>query len=70
MFNEAVNLISTVGFPIAGCIFLGWYSMKTNDKVIDLTKSVTSALVASSDAMKEQSETMKELKDVILSIRK
>ena len=30
--NEAATLISTVGFPIACCIFMGWFIKYVTDK--------------------------------------
>lgn len=53
-----VDLINTCGFPIACVIALAWYAKNTTDKMVELTREVTRALVSSTD-------TMEEIKDVI-----
>lgn len=42
--NEIVNIISTVGFPIAVCIILMWYVKDLTDKRQEETKEFTKAL--------------------------
>lgn len=32
--KEAMNIVSTVGFPIACCLFLGWYCKYMFDKMM------------------------------------
>ena len=56
--KTVVDLINTCGFPIACVIALAWYAKGTTDKMVELTREVTKALVSSTN-------TMEEIKDVI-----
>lgn len=56
--KTVVDLINTCGFPIACVIALAWYAKSTTDKMVELTREVTKALVSSTN-------TMEEIKDVI-----
>lgn len=42
--NEILTAISTVGFPIVMCIFLGWYINKTQDKNNEIIQENTKTL--------------------------
>ena len=42
--TEVVNVISTVGFPIAMCVILMWYVKDLTTKHQDETKEFTKAL--------------------------
>ena len=59
--NEITTVISTVGFPIACAIALGWYAMTTTNKIIALTEKVTDALSKSATAMEEIKDAIKEI---------
>ena len=59
--NEITTVISTVGFPIACAIALGWYAMTTTNKIIALTEKVTDALSKSAAAMEEIKDAIKEI---------
>ena len=59
--NDIVSVISTVGFPIACAIALGWYAMTTTNKIIALTEKVTDALSKSAAAMEEIKDAIKEI---------
>lgn len=43
--TEIVNLITNVGFPISGCIFLGFYIMKRVDKMGEVVDNNTKAIM-------------------------
>ena len=43
--NDLVTVISTVGFPIAACIALGWYVSKQLEKFRDTVDNNTRALI-------------------------
>lgn len=59
--TEIVNVISTVGFPIACAIALAMYSYKTTIRIIDLTEKVTNALASNSDKLEELSDAINKL---------
>lgn len=59
--NDVVSVVSTVGFPIACAIALGWYAMTTTNKIIALTEKVTDALSKSASAMEEIKDAIKEI---------
>lgn len=59
--NDVVSVISTVGFPIACAIALGWYAMTTTNKIIALTEKVTDALSKSASVMEEIKNAIKEI---------
>lgn len=42
--NEILTAISTVGFPIVMCVFLGWYINKTQDKNNEIIQENTKTL--------------------------
>lgn len=42
--NDIVTVISTVGFPIASCIGLGWYIVNTQKELIKVVQANTRAL--------------------------
>lgn len=42
--NVVVQIINTVGFPIACVVCLGWYAYSTTNKLIKLTENVTATL--------------------------
>lgn len=44
IMTEIVNVISTVGFPIAVCVILMWYVKDLTDKHQEETKEFTKAL--------------------------
>ena len=39
---DVTQLISTFGFPIAACIFLGWYVLHSTDKYTKMIESLNS----------------------------
>lgn len=42
--NTIVSIISTVGFPIACCIYLIWYSNKMNERHADEIEKLRKSL--------------------------
>lgn len=56
-----VDIIQTMGFPIACVIALGWYAYNTTNRIMDLTEKVTNALTTVSGKMEELSDTIKEM---------
>ena len=57
---EFIEIIQSVGFPIACVIALGLYSYKTTDRLLALTEKVTDALTTTAEKMEELSNTIKE----------
>lgn len=43
--NDIVTVVSTVGFPIAACIALGWYVSKQLEKFRATVESNTKAVL-------------------------
>ena len=43
--NEIVQLISTVGFPIAACLGMGWYISKTQEQMRQVVEENTKAVL-------------------------
>lgn len=43
--QEAVQLISTVGFPIAACLGMGWYISKTQENLRRVVEENTKAVL-------------------------
>lgn len=41
MYEDIVNTISTVGFPIAACIALYYQNLKTSEALSGLTQAIT-----------------------------
>lgn len=56
-----VNIISSVGFPIACAVALGWYAKDTTSKIISLTEKCCEALVSSTTATNEMKEVLKDI---------
>lgn len=42
--NEIVSIISTVGFPIAACVALGYYVFTVTNKLTDIIIQNTTAI--------------------------
>ena len=42
--TEIINMISTVGFPIAMCLMLSWYVKTTNDSYRNDIKSLQQSI--------------------------
>lgn len=61
--NEIVNIINTVGFPIACAVCLAWYSYKTTNRILDLTEKVTKALSESAEKMSDLTDAINKLKE-------
>ena len=57
---EFIDIIQSVGFPIACVIALGLYSYRTTDRLLALTEKVTDALTTTAEKMEELSSTIKE----------
>lgn len=43
--QEVVQLISTVGFPIAACLGMGWYISKTQENLRRVVEENTKAVL-------------------------
>lgn len=57
---QFIDVVQSVGFPIACVIALGAYSYKTTDRLLSLTEKVTDALTTTAEKMEELSNTIKE----------
>ena len=57
---EFIEIVQSVGFPIACVIALGLYSYKTTDRLLALTEKVTDALTKTAEKMEELSNVIKE----------
>lgn len=57
---QFIDVVQSVGFPIACVIALGVYSYKTTDRLLSLTEKVTDALTTTAEKMEELSNTIKE----------
>lgn len=44
MFNEIVQLISNVGFPIVACIFMGMYVKDTTKQLSDVVSGLKNSI--------------------------
>lgn len=56
--NDIINLISSLGFPIASCVFLAWYVSTT-------LKEFQHIIIDNSKALQELVFTIKDLKEEI-----
>ena len=45
IMQEIVQLISTVGFPIAACLGMGWYISKTQENLRQVVEENTKAVL-------------------------
>ena len=45
MMQDIVTLISTVGFPIAACLGMGWYISKTQENLRRVVEENTKAVL-------------------------
>lgn len=54
--NEIATLISTIGFPIAACIALGWYVSKQLEKFRDTVENNTRAIIELLAYLKKERE--------------
>lgn len=70
MIQDATQIISTVGFPIACAIGLAWYAKDTTNKIISLTEKVTDALSKSTSAINDNAKAVEEIKTVIQFLSK
>lgn len=64
MFNEIVDAITTVGFPIACACALAWYVRETTNRVFTITETVTEALTKQTEVFErlgDNFETLAEL---------
>lgn len=61
MFNEVVNAITTVGFPIACAVALGLYIRETTNRVFELTETVTEALTKQTEVFERLGDSFDNL---------
>lgn len=54
--NEIATLISTIGFPIAACVALGWYVSKQLEKFRDTVENNTRAIIELLAYLKKERE--------------
>lgn len=60
-----VNVIGSVGFPIAACAGLGWFVYKFAAKLIEQSRAREQSLMA---VINEQSESLKQIAATLCSI--
>lgn len=48
--NEVINVISTLGFPIAACVFMAWYLTSKFEKLVEGMLQTQKEFRASIDA--------------------
>lgn len=48
--NEVINIISTLGFPIAACVFMAWYLTSKFEKLVEGMLQTQKEFRASIDA--------------------
>lgn len=48
--NEIINVISTLGFPIAACVFMAWYLTSKFEKLVEGMLQTQKEFRASIDA--------------------
>lgn len=58
MNSDVLNVISTVGFPIAMCLMMAWYIKYNNDKHTDEMSKITEALNNNTLAVQKLCERM------------
>ena len=52
--QEVVQLISTVGFPIAACLGMGWYIYKTQENLRRVVEENTKAVLLLTDRLNRE----------------
>ena len=50
IMNEIINVISTLGFPIAACVFMAWYLTSKFEKLVEGMLQTQKEFRASIDA--------------------
>lgn len=55
--NEVVQLISTVGFPIAACLGMGWYISKTQESMRKVVEENTKAVLLLTERIRQTERT-------------
>ena len=58
-FSDLIQAISTVGFPIAGCMFLGYEIHQNNARREEELKSLRQILNDNTDTLKQLVEYLK-----------
>lgn len=53
-----VQLISTLGFPIAMCVYMCWYNQKLNDAHKEEVKAMREAIENNTQAINELKERL------------
>lgn len=56
-----LQAISTVGFPIACCVFLFWFEYKQNERKHQNFEKLADAIASQTQAITELSNTVREL---------
>lgn len=54
--QEVVQLISTVGFPIAACLGMGWYISKTQENLRRVVEENTKAVLLLTERLNRERE--------------
>ena len=55
--NEVVQLISTVGFPIAACLGMGWYISKTQESMRKVVEENTKTVLLLTERIRQTERT-------------
>lgn len=58
--TEIINMVSTVGFPIAMCLMLSWYVKTTNDSYRNDIKSLQQSIDNNTAVMNKIIEKLEE----------
>ena len=56
--NDIITVISTLGFPIASCIFVGWYVYRQNENYRSDIKELQSAHKSEIDKLAKSIEKL------------
>lgn len=52
--QDVVQLISTVGFPIAACLGMGWYISKTQENLRQVVEENTKAVLLLTERLNKE----------------
>lgn len=63
--NEIMQLVSTIGFPIAACVMVWGSSERKDKKLQEVIEASTRATTETAAAVSALTEAVKELRDLI-----
>lgn len=68
--NTIIQIISTIGFPIAACVALGWFLVSKQEKSDDVMRTVVTAVNSLTVAVNELREEVKENRAELRELQK